>query len=68
MNLNHTGSIGFCPLQVLCRATWVMLLQLDSDKAVNWQWGDDGAIYFWIPVADFAEGRFNRAWVVLQSP
>lgn len=47
---------------------WVMLLQLDSDKAVNWQWGDDGAIYFWIPVADLAEGRFDRVWVVLQSP
>ncbi|HEX7260801.1 MAG TPA: YwqG family protein, partial [Luteolibacter sp.] len=47
---------------------WVMLLQLDSDKAVNWQWCDDGAIYFWIPAADLALGRFDRVWVVLQSP
>ncbi len=47
---------------------WVMLLQLESDKAVNWQWCDDGAIYFWIPAADLAEGRFDRVWVVLQSP
>jgi hypothetical protein len=47
---------------------WVMLLQLDSDKAVNWQWCDDGAIYFWIPAADLAGGRFDRVWVVLQSP
>lgn len=47
---------------------WVMLLQLESDKSVNWQWCDDGAIYFWIPVTDLVEGRFNRVWVVLQSP
>lgn len=48
--------------------SWVMLLQLESDKAVNWQWCDDGAIYFWIPTADLAEGRFDRVWVILQSP
>lgn len=47
---------------------WVMLLQLDSDKAVNWQWCDDGAIYFWIPAANLAQGRFDRVWVILQSP
>ena len=48
--------------------SWVMLLQLESDKAVNWQWSDDGAIYFWIPSADLAERRFDRVWVILQSP
>ena len=48
--------------------SWVMLLQLDSDKAVDWQWGDDGAIYFWIPAGDLAQARFDRVWVILQSP
>lgn len=47
---------------------WVMLLQLESDKAVDWTWCDDGAIYFWIPAADLAQGRFDRVWVILQSP
>lgn len=48
--------------------SWVMLLQLESDKTVDWTWSDDGAIYFWIPAEDLAQGRFDRVWVILQSP
>lgn len=48
--------------------SWVMLLQLESDKAVDWTWCDDGAIYFWIPADDLAQGKFDRVWVTLQSP
>lgn len=47
---------------------WVMLLQLESDKSVGWTWCDDGAIYFWVPAEDLAQGRLDRVWVILQSP
>jgi len=47
---------------------WLMLLQLESDKAVGWTWCDDGTIYFWIPADDLAQSRFDRVWVILQSP
>lgn len=45
---------------------WTMLLQLDSDKDLGWCWGDAGFLYFWIPTADLAEGRFDRVWTILQ--
>jgi hypothetical protein len=45
---------------------WTLLLQLDSDKDLGWCWGDAGFLYFWIPTADLAEGRFDRVWTILQ--
>lgn len=45
---------------------WTLLLQLDSDPTLNWKWGDSGYLYFWVPTADLAAGRFDRSWVVLQ--
>ncbi|MEK7949238.1 YwqG family protein [Luteolibacter soli] len=45
---------------------WTLLLQLDSDRDLGWCWGDNGFLYFWIPTADLAEGRFNRVWTILQ--
>lgn len=45
---------------------WTLLLQLDSDSDLGWCWGDAGCLYFWIPAADLAEGRFDRVWTILQ--
>jgi len=45
---------------------WTLLLQLDSDRDLGWCWGDAGFLYFWIPTADLAEGRFDRVWTILQ--
>lgn len=45
---------------------WTLLLQLDSDDELGWCWGDAGFLYFWVPTADLAAGRFDRCWVVLQ--
>jgi len=42
---------------------WRLLLQLDSGV---WMWGDCGKLYFWIPRADLAAGRFDRVWLQLQ--
>jgi len=47
---------------------WTMLFQIESVRELDWHWGDDGAIYFWVPTADIAHGRFEHSWVVLQSP
>lgn len=45
---------------------WVLLLQLESDDAAGFMWGDAGALYFWIRRADLAERRFDRAWMVFE--
>ena len=55
------GHLGLPP-----GTAWTMLLQLDSDDDLGWCWGDAGLLYFWIPAADLAEGRFDRVWTILQ--
>jgi hypothetical protein len=47
-------------------SSWTLLLQLDSDRDLGWQWGDMGLLYFWIPDEDLAAGRFDRVWTILQ--
>lgn len=47
-------------------AEWRLLLQLDSDKAPGWMWGDAGTLYFWIPRQALHERRFDQAWTILQ--
>lgn len=38
-----------------------LLLQIDSDDAIGWSWGDFGCLYVWIARADLAAGHFDRA-------
>ncbi|WP_421999266.1 YwqG family protein [Reyranella sp.] len=45
---------------------WRLLLQLDSDEALDWLWGDCGKLYFWCREEDLAQRRFERAWTILQ--
>jgi hypothetical protein len=45
---------------------WTLLIQLDSNDDLDWNWADAGSLYFWIPTADLAEGRFDRVWTILQ--
>lgn len=47
-------------------AEWMLLLQLDTDAAVGWMWGDAGTLYFWIRRADLAAARFDRVWMMFQ--
>jgi len=45
---------------------WQLLLQLDSDDAPGWMWGDVGRLYFWIHEDDLARCDFSRVWMRLQ--
>lgn len=39
----------------------LLLLQLASDDAAEFCWGDAGAVYVFVPAADLAENRFDSA-------
>lgn len=43
---------------------WVLLFQIDSDAIFNW--GDAGAIFFWIRKQDLAAQDFSKTWMILQ--
>lgn len=45
---------------------WRLLLQIDTDDALRFMWGDCGRLYFWIREQDLTAGSFDRAWVILQ--
>jgi uncharacterized protein YwqG len=45
---------------------WLLLLQVDSDTAPGWMWGDVGRIYFWIHRDALLAGDFARVWTILQ--
>jgi len=45
---------------------WVLLLQVDSDPRLDWEWGDSGCLYFWIRRQDLAIKNFANIWVFLQ--
>ncbi|MFF5228037.1 YwqG family protein [Dactylosporangium sp. NPDC000521] len=47
-------------------ADWVLLLQVDSDDAPGWMWGDAGTLYYWIRSHDLAAGDFTRVWGIGQ--
>jgi uncharacterized protein YwqG len=46
---------------------WVFLMQIDSDKKANMQWGDSGQLYVWIHREDLRARRFENARLILQS-
>lgn len=44
----------------------LLLLQVASDPAMNWVWGDAGVYYFWIRPDDLATGDFSKATAILE--
>lgn len=48
------------------RNDWAMLLQLDTDDAAGWMWGDVGRLYYMSRKSDLTVGNFENAWMVLQ--
>jgi len=47
-------------------AEWRLLLQLDTDEAAGWTWGDNGTLYYWIRAPDLATAHFDHTWLILQ--
>ena len=45
---------------------WLLLLQIDSDDALQVMWGDTGRVYYWIRRQDLAARKFDRVWTILQ--
>ncbi len=45
----------------------VLLLTLQSDKVVDFMFGDLGEICFWIPAADLAAGRFEAVFATMNG-
>ena len=45
---------------------WRLLLQLDSDEALGFTWGDAGRLYFWIREEDLLRSHFEDVVCVLQ--
>ena len=45
---------------------WILLLQLDSDEAPGWMWGDVGCLYFWIEREALERSDFSGVHMELQ--
>jgi uncharacterized protein YwqG len=45
---------------------WRLLLQVDSEEAIDMMWGDSGRLYFWIPQDGLAAHDWSTHWLVLQ--
>ncbi|GAA2784889.1 YwqG family protein [Crossiella cryophila] len=45
---------------------WQLLLQLDSDDAMDWMWGDAGTLYYTLPEQAGHAGELDRAWLIMQ--
>lgn len=45
---------------------WRLLLQLDTDDAPGWVFGENGRIYYYVRDADLRRQDFNGCWLGLQ--
>ncbi|HVA45568.1 MAG TPA: YwqG family protein [Pirellulales bacterium] len=45
---------------------WRLLLQVDTDDRLGWEWGDAGRVYFWARQNEIEAGNFERAWSITQ--
>jgi uncharacterized protein YwqG len=47
-------------------ASWLLLLQVDSDRRTGMEWGDGGRLYFWIRRRDLHAQHFGDVWCIFQ--
>lgn len=48
------------------QSDWILLFQLDSERAPDMCWGDVGRLYFWIRKSDLINHDFEKTWLILQ--
>jgi uncharacterized protein YwqG len=46
---------------------WRLLLQVDGDANVMFEWGDCGRLFFWITEDALKRRAFSEVWMILQS-
>jgi uncharacterized protein YwqG len=49
------------------RDTHFLLMQFDSDYGMDWMWGDQGVLQYWITPDDLKARRFDRVIVTLEG-
>jgi uncharacterized protein YwqG len=47
---------------------WQLLLQLDSEESLGWDWEGGGRLYFLLPRKDLRASQFENCWAILQAP
>ena len=46
---------------------WKLLLQIQENEDIGFEWGDTGTIFFWIKESDAKLCNFDNTWLILQS-
>lgn len=60
------GGSSWPPME-LKRGTWTLLLQVDHDETCDYQWLDEGRLYFLVNKDDLAKCRFDRCIGFIES-
>src|SRR5579872_637878 len=45
---------------------WQLLLQIDSDEKLIWNWGAEGRVFYWIRLQDLRALDFEHVWGMLK--
>lgn len=46
---------------------WVMLFQVNTDRELDYNWGDAGAMFYFIHRDDLKAGDFSKVWLIGES-
>jgi uncharacterized protein YwqG len=46
---------------------WQLVMQFDSQRSLNWEWGKGGRVYFMARRQDIEAGDFSNCWAILQQ-
>lgn len=45
---------------------WRLIMHLDSERELDWCWGDAGYLYFWAREKEISRGDLTSAWCTMQ--
>ncbi len=61
---SHLGEV--MPQMEDAAKRWQLVLQIDSDEELGFDWGDAGTVYFWAPADSQNKLQIHAAWVAMQ--